>query len=486
MHDKTIGEMTHRPIIVDLDGTLIRTDTLHESVLELIRVHPQKIILVPFWLLKGRAFAKAKIAELISLNPANLPYNDQLIDMLRFEKERGRQLVLCSGADKSIAMPIAEHVGIFDNVIASDGKLNVTGVNKRIKLDEVYGYKGYDYIGNSSDDLAVWAGSLKGMCVNSSGNVRKRALKIGVDEIKINYNNIKSSKIYTLAKAIRVHQWVKNTLLFLPLVAAHQITNIHAISLLVLAFLSFSLCASAVYVINDLVDLDNDRQHSRKRNRPFASGILQIRTGVAIALIALCASVGISIFVGSEFAAWLIIYFLLTMAYSVSIKRYVLIDCITLAVLYSLRIVSGAAAVNIQLSFWMIAYSVFFFLSLAFLKRYAELKTQCKYDKIKIRGRGYFPSDIRLIQMIGVSSSNLSVLILALYLNSDSVNKLYSSPQIIWTAIPIMLYWLSWVWLQADRGRMHDDPILFALNDRNSWFSFLSLTIVYSLSTYVK
>jgi len=270
----------------------------------------------------------------------------------------------------------------------------------------------------------------------------------------------------------------QNLLLFVPLLAAHQLGNGPAWLALLLAFASFSLCASSVYIANDLLDLESDRLHPRKRLRPFASGQMPVWMGVVFAPLLLLASLLLATFVGGQFLPWLLAYFVLTCAYSWGLKRLVLVDCLTLALLYTLRIVAGAAAVGQVLSFWLLAFSVFLFLSLAFVKRYAELEVQVLSGKQKIHGRGYHTTDAPLVQTMGIVSGYASVLVLALYLNSDAVLRLYRAPQLIWGAVPVMLFWVSWMWLQAQRGQMHDDPLVFAVKDRASLAAGVAFVVI--------
>lgn len=280
-------------------------------------------------------------------------------------------------------------------------------------------------------------------------------------------------------RVFRVHQYLKNLLLFVPLAAAHQFGQIESIILLCLAFASFSLCASAVYITNDLMDLENDRQHPRKRIRPFAAGTVPVKYGVILASISLLISLALASLVGSEFLAWLIAYFVITLAYSMRLKRYALIDCLTLATLYTLRIVAGAAAVAVSLSFWLLAFSIFIFLSLAFVKRYAELGIQILHGNNLAHGRGYQVDDAPLIQSLGIAAGYASVLVLALYLDSEMVISLYATPQLIWLAVPLLLFWVSWMWMKAHRGEMHDDPIVFAMKDKTSLIVGLLLAMTF-------
>ena len=454
-----------RPLVVDLDGTLIHTDMLHESALRLFRDRPHLILAIPFWLLSGRANLKQKIASYVNLDIPSLPFNEELIAWLKLQKAQGRKLILCTASDLSIAKEIAQHIGIFDEVLASDGQKNLAGHHKANALEAKYGSNGFDYVGNSSADLFVWDKAEQGVVVNGSQKLVDKAAKITTIEHVILKTK---SNFKTLAKALRVHQWIKNLLIFVPILAAHQAITLATSVNLLLAFLAFGLCASSVYIANDLLDLESDRQHPRKRFRPFASGQVPILKGVLLAPLLLVASIFIADHVGEKFLTWLLIYFAVTCVYSWALKRWVLVDCLTLAILYTLRIVAGAAAVNVPLSFWLLAFSIFLFLSLAFIKRYAELLVHQGNDVEKALGRGYYTNDAPLIEQLGITSGYAATLVLALYLNSDNVLKLYKTPEIIWGAVPLMLLWLSWMWLKTHRGLMHDDPIVFAIKDKVS------------------
>ena len=280
-----------------------------------------------------------------------------------------------------------------------------------------------------------------------------------------------------------MHQWLKNLLLFVPLFAAHQFSNHEVWLSLLLAFLSFSLCASTVYIANDLLDLESDRLHPRKRKRPFASGAVPAYVGVLLAPCLLIVSLALATLVGGNFLSWLILYFLLTCAYSFGLKRLMMLDCLTLAMLYTLRIVAGTAAAGLAHSFWLLAFSVFLFLSLAFVKRYAELEIKHLDGKEKVHGRGYYTTDAPLIQTMGVTSGYVSVLVLALYLNSEAILKLYRTPEYIWGAVPVTLFWISWMWMQAHRGNMHDDPLVFAVKDKASLLAGLTFAAVILMGT---
>ncbi len=465
--EKSSGVDAHneRPLVVDLDGTLIFSDMLHETAICLLRDKPHFVFALLVWLFRGKALLKQKLASQVDLDVTSLPFNQKLIDWLQSQKDLGRKLVLCTATDISIAKMIADHLKFFDEVIASDGIQNLAGKNKANALVAKYGENRFDYVGNSSVDLLVWEKSNQGVVVDGSGTLVDRARAVTEVEhlISRDKNNFK-----TWIKVFRLHQWIKNVLIFVPIFAAHQVITGDLWSNLGLAFLSFSLCASSVYIVNDLFDLESDRAHLRKRYRPFASGQIPIWKGAVLAPVLIFASFVMAQHVDGSFLSWLLVYFGLTCAYSWGLKRLVLVDCLTLAVLYTLRIVAGATAVSVPLSFWLLAFSIFLFLSLAFIKRYAELQAHSEGDVKKVRGRGYYIKDASLVQQLGVTSGYAATLVLALYLNSENVIKLYRTPEIIWGAVPLMLLWVSWMWLKAHRGLMHDDPIVYAVKDKVS------------------
>ena len=457
--------MSTLPLIIDLDGTLIHTDMLHESALRTLRDKPFEVLRIPFFLARGKAVLKRRLAQHGEFDAASLPYNTALLDWLRQERGNGRKLILCTASDHTIANAIAEHLGVFDEVMASDGVTNLAGKNKADALVQRFGQAGYDYAGNSHADLPVWRSARRAVVVNAPADLARRAA--ACCEVERAFA-APGAGFTAWRRVLRVHQWLKNLLLFVPLFAAHQFTDLAHWMPLLLAFIAFSLCASSVYIANDLLDLESDRQHPRKRNRPFASGQVPAWQGVLCAPLLLAASAGVAWQVGGSFFAWLAGYFVLTCAYSWLLKRLMLVDCLTLAMLYTLRIVAGAAALSMPLSYWLLAFSVFLFLSLAFVKRYAELQVQILHGKKKAHGRGYYTSDAPLIQMLGICAGYAALVVLALYLNSEAVLVLYRAPEFVWGAIPAMLFWVSWMWMQAHRGHMHDDPLVFAVKDKAS------------------
>lgn len=453
------------PLVVDLDGTLIRTDMLHESSVRLFREDPLATLRIPGWLAGGKAALKQQLGLRTRLDPSVLPYNAEVVAWLQEQHRAGRRLVLCTASDQSVARAIAANCGFFDEVMASDGVTNLDGKRKAQALVQRFGHQGFDYAGNATVDLEVWPHARQAVVVHARDTVLAGAEACTTVE-KVFPRPATPGVVWM--KVVRAHQWLKNGLLLAPLFAAHQVGNLQAWIDVLIAFIAFSLCASSVYVANDLMDLESDRHHPRKRFRPFASGAVQIWIGVLLVPLLAAASLGLAWLVNAEFVAWLTVYFVLTWIYSWKLKRVVLVDCLTLAALYTLRVVAGAAAAALVVSFWLLAFSGFLFLSLAFVKRYAELHAQEAAGKTNAHGRGYVTSDAPLIQTLGVVSGYSAALVLALYLNSDTVLRLYQQPQFVWVTVPVMVWWVSWMWLRAFRGEMHDDPLVFAFRDRAS------------------
>ncbi len=453
------------PLCVDLDGTLIHSDLLLETFLLLLKRNPLYLLLIPFWLLKGKAALKAEIAKRIILNPIALPYNKAFMNWLAIQRESGRPLWLCTASNYRLAHLVAEHLNIFQGIIASTDDTNLSGRTKAIQLVEKFGEKGFDYCGNHQVDLAIWRVCQCAIVVNGSDKLKQEAEKLA--EVSASFPK-KAGSFKFVLKALRLHQWAKNVLIFVPLVAAHKLAD-HLLGFdAILAFIAFGLCASSVYLLNDMLDLEDDRQHARKCKRPFASGDLSILTGLIlvpvllISVIALCWSLPV------RFGMVLAAYYTLTVAYSFGLKRIVLIDTIALAGLYTVRIIAGAMAINVSLSFWLLLFAIFLFFSLALVKRYAELDALQRKNKLKAAGRGYHVEDLPILHSMGTASGFLAVLVLALYINSPIVESLYHHPKFIWMLCVLLLYWIGRVWLKAHRGEMHDDPVVFAMKDRAS------------------
>ncbi|MCW9024892.1 MAG: UbiA family prenyltransferase [Gammaproteobacteria bacterium] len=458
------------PLCVDLDGTLIHTDLLFESFIRLIKQHFFSLFLIPFWLLKGKSYLKHEIARRIKLDYELLPYNDEVISFLKKEKSLGRKIVLVTASDQLFADRVAAYLGIFDEVYGSNANFNLKGRNKAKKLVELYGEEKFSYIGNDKSDIHIWQYADSAIVVGDkqflTGMIDK-SVKVLTDT---GINNPKSRSFTKgIIKEIRPHQWVKNILIFIPLMLAHAYFDQQRIFSSLIAFISFCLCASSVYMFNDLMDLDADRIHPTKRNRPFASGELPIVVGLFIAPLLLLASILLSMAVSLEYTAVFSVYFILTTAYSLGLKSFALLDVFILAGLYTIRVLAGTVAANVDLSFWLLAFSLFFFFSLALLKRFSELFNLVKMEQAHSHGRGYSTDDISILSALGVSSGFISVLVIALYIQTPEHVVQYQQPELLWMVFPAMLYWISRMWLLAHRGEMNEDPVLFAVKDKQSY-----------------
>ncbi|MBS0583224.1 MAG: UbiA family prenyltransferase [Proteobacteria bacterium] len=455
----TAGQHDDIPLCVDLDGTLIRSDLLIESALGLARRNPLNVLRCGFWLLRGKAAMKREIAARSEIDVSLLPYDERVVELLRASS---RHRVLCTASDRKYAEAVAAHLGVFDEVLASDGERNLAGADKAQALVERFGRRGFDYAGNAVADIEVWRQARSAIVVNASEDLARRASAVTAVGQALPRS---SGGAGTWITALRLHQWLKNFLVFLPLLASHRLFQPDAVLLSVLAFVSFGLCASGVYVLNDLLDLEADRSHPRKRLRPFAAGAVPLASGLLAAPALTLAAFALALAVGAEFALVLFGYWLLTLAYSFRLKRIAMLDTVVLAALYTVRIIAGTVAIHSALSFWLLAFSMFLFLSLALVKRYTELRSLMQLGRSRTDGRGYEVDDLGLIASLGGSSGYLAVLVLALYINSSASEALYRHPQVLWLLCPLLLYWISRVWFKAHRGLMDDDPVVFALTD---------------------
>ncbi len=468
------------PVVVDLDGTLISTDLLVETANGFVTRQHLRALRMLAWLLAGKCELKTRLAEACGIDPAHLPYNQALLSWLHEQKELGRRLVLATASHLTLAEAVAHHLGIFDEVLASQAGTNLKGSAKRDALVDRYGERGFDYVGNEAADLVVWRSARRAYVVGSSPRLIRDVQVLGT--LGRVFHDARPSAFGSLLKAMRLHQWLKNLLVLVPLLAAHRYGDPASLVPALLAFLAFGLAASGVYLLNDLADVAADRQHPRKRRRPFAAGHLSLLHGwLAWPVLQLAAFSLAALALPPAFLAWLAAYFVLTLAYSLVLKRIVLVDVLTLAGLYTLRIVAGASAIGVTPSFWLLAFSTFFFLSLAFIKRYSEIKAGIG-SQGKVHGRGYLHGDLETVSSLGIGAGQVSVLVLALYIQDSHTAVMYHSPEFIWLACPLLLYWVSRAWLIAHRGGMHDDPLVFAIKDPASWLIGLGFGLAFALA----
>jgi 4-hydroxybenzoate polyprenyltransferase/phosphoserine phosphatase len=468
-----LGASSVPPICVDLDGTLFGGDLLFESFLSSLRSDLRVAAWTARWLAKGRAELKQQLAARCSIDFARLPYNEALLEFLRCAKVAGRKLVLVTAADRALAEKVAAHLGLFDQVLASDGTLNLKGAAKRDLLAATFPH-GYHYIGNGREDLPVWERAAVRSAANASKATLARLERLGA--VEHHFAGKRSPTVYL--RALRPHQWLKNLLIFVPLLAAHKVSDLSASTHALLAFASFSLTASAVYLLNDLWDLESDRQHRSKFARPLAAGAISIPEAAALCGLLLCASAALAFLLPLGFGITLLGYFITTCLYSFWLKRKLGLDAVVLTLLYSARLLAGGKATEIPLSFWLLCFSQFFFFSLAMLKRYSELYETCRHNREDAPGRGYVASDLHQVAMLGAASGIVASFVVAMFVNSEQVRTLYRSPNLLLLVCPLLLYWLTRVWMLAGRGQIHEDPIVFAVQDRTSIYCGICLAII--------
>ncbi len=453
-------EAVQAPLCVDLDGTLLHGDMLWEGIVSLFRTDPLALLLIPFWLMRGMARVKEEVAKRGHVDVAGLPYRGEILSFLASERQRGRIVVLATAAEIGLARKVAEHLGVFDGVYATEEGRNLRGQAKADRLCTEFGEGGYDYIGDSPADMPVWKSSRAALVVGSQGLVRKARTVAKVETVF----DSRPASLQTWLSALRVHHWVKNALLFLPLLLAHRL-DWESFRTTATGFLLFGFCASSIYIVNDLLDLHSDRAHPWKSKRPFASGETSIPDGLLISGLLAVSTIAMGFLVNVQFGLVLILYILTTLWYSVHLKRVVLLDVFVLSGFYVIRIWAGALVASVPLSDWFLTFSLFFFLSLATAKRYSELLHAGTLVGSGKSGRSYVEADRAMLMPLGIGSSFAAVIILALYQHSPELRPLYPRPQALLLICPIILYWLSRVWLKAGRGELDDDPLTLSIHD---------------------
>ncbi len=472
-----------KPLCVDLDGTLIQTDLVFESLLLLARQNFFYLFCVPFWLLAGKASLKRRLAEKIAFEPRDVPYNQQVVEWVKGQRKLGRYTVLATGSNRQLAEKIADYLGCFDEVMASDGATNLTAAAKSEVLVGKFGHKGFDYAGNSHVDLAVWDRCDRVIVVAAAPETLAAARRTGsVSEVFPK----REVRLKTWLRAPRLHQWIKNLLVALPLFASHQLSNITAVKNIAILFFAFSACASVTYIINDLLDLPSDRNHSIKSLRPFASGELSIADGLWLALGFSALGVALAACLPLPSRVVLAFYFILTLSYSLWLKQKLILDVIVLASLYTVRIVAGGVAAHIKLSDWLISFSLFLFLSLAMCKRSSELMNLLKANKTRTTGRSYKTGDLEPLNICGICSGIMACLLILFYATSQQARLLYATPRLLYFLCPLLFYWISRLWVLTFRGELQEDPILFAVHDGVSYVVCAGMVLIASLAALVK
>lgn len=474
------------PLCVDLDGTLIRSDLTFESLLAALKQAPWLIFVVPWWLFRGKSHLKDQLSRRAHPDLTVLPYNPSVIDLIHEARENGRPTVLVTGSHERLANQIAQHLSLFDAVMATNARSNLVGANKAQQLDERFGPGHYEYVANAAVDMAIWERAAAAVTVNAPSRVVRQVSALGIPHKDLPGP---TGKLRTWLRAIRIQQWVKNLLLFVPVVTAHEVLNPDALLAALLAFVCFGACASSTYLINDLLDLDADRHHHKKKKRPFAAGTIDVRWGLISVVGLLLGGLGLALFLPVGFQLALAAYLLSTLLYSLAFKRVASLDVILLAGLYTLRIIAGAFAAGIQLSFWLLAFSMFVFLSLALVKRVAELVEVRKRELAsgqpqgKLRGREYATEDVSVLQSLGAASGYLAVLVLSLYIHSPEVADLYRTPELLWLIAPLLLLWVTRLWIVTARGYMDEDPIFYAVKDPETWATSAAIACILFAAT---
>ena len=475
-----LSVQTENTIFVDLDGTLIRSDLLWETLFLTARQNPLKLLKVPGWALAGKARLKAELARACEFDAATLPYRQSVVDALTKAKAAGRRIVLATGANARLAHAVADHLGLFDDVMASCDTVNLTAERKLERIRGENPGNGFDYFGNSREDICLLEHADLATVVAPDRTAARWQARTGSDRLDDEGGTWRPA-----LKALRPHQWTKNVLIFVPLALNHEFFDLTLVVGAMLAFISFSFAASAVYLVNDLLDLTADRRHRTKRNRPFASGQLSIPAGLAMALGLLVVAAAISTVLPFGFFVVMCAYMITTTAYSFVLKRMLLVDVMTLAALYSFRIIAGSEATAVDASFWLLAFAMFFFFSLALVKRYTELQDFGTGADRSTTGRGYVQNDLETLAQAGMASGFASVMVLALYIDSPEVAQHYTEPYFVWPLCPLVLYIIVRIWILARRGQMHDDPVVFILNDWRSQLMIAIGGLMFMIAAYV-
>lgn len=453
------------PLVVDVDGTLLRTDILHETALQFVARHPFESWRLVSWTFAGKPRLKAALAGRVDCAADTLPLNNEVVAAIRAAQDEGRPVWLASASHKSQVEAIAARIGGITGIFATDGDVNLSGARKAARLVEAFGEGGFDYAGNGMVDYPVWRAAREALVVGPKGFAARA--RRSFPEAK--HIAAPRPRLADYLASLRTYQWAKNLLVFLPMVAGHAY-DWASIRQTLIAFLCFCLAASSAYVVNDLLDLPGDREHERKRNRPFASGRIPVAHGPPLALLLMAGAAAGAFFLPLWFGAVLGLYVGLTLAYSLVLKRRLLIDVIVLGMLYTIRVLGGVAAVNVGQSPWLLMFCLFLFLALAIVKRCSELvRRAANGSEEALLGRGYRAADLPVLLALGAASGVGAVLVVALYISSPEVQRLYTHPERIWLICPLLLYWIGRVLLLANRDELHDDPLIFAFTDRASW-----------------
>jgi len=473
--------MSVQDIYVDVDGTLLRTDLLVEAVFALIKQQPMALLWLPFWMLRGKAFLKARIADRVTPAVHSLPYCEELVTHLREQSAAGRRIHLASASDHRYVQKIADHLGFISGVLGSSPADNLKGSAKADAIVAQRGAEPFAYAGNDRADLPIWRRATEGLVVNASKSVERAAGKVtAVSRVF----SVPRPGLKTYLRAMRVHQWLKNVLIFVAPLISGNLFKPEVFSQSMIVFLAFCAIASGTYLLNDLFDLSADREHPTKKLRPLASGVLPPAQGALMSILLVGGGLSLAFLQSHSAFALAVVYLAATLTYSLYLKEIVLVDSLTLAFLYAIRVVVGAAAIAVRPSIWLLAFSMFLFFSLALVKRCTELQRMIDQKRLGARGRDYLVSDAPYITQMGIASGYAAVLVVALYIDSATAEAQYRSVDLLWLICPLLLYWISRLWIKTGRREMVDDPIVYAVRDRTSWMVFGALGVVWVLARF--
>ena len=449
------------PICVDLDGTLVATDTLYESFLALLAYKPLTLFDCLGWISKGKAVFKSKLSNAQKIDIENLPWNESLLDWLKLRKAAGHKIVLATAADQSIALAAQKHLGIFDQVFCSDGSSNLKGKCKGQALVHEFGERGFIYVGDSKVDLPVWRDAAGAVVVEVKDRLRKK-----VEACSPLLASFQSSENLNEGSFVllRPKQWIKNLLVFVPIIASGQWWDLKGWLTTAGVFFAFSLVASGTYIINDLLDIQADRHHFKKKKRPIASGKISIPRSLCILFL----TVASGFLIGWQLEVFPVIfaYVLVTLCYSLFLKAKFLLDVFALAFLYLIRIYAGADVADHSVSIWLFSFGMFVFLGLAMMKRVAELMKS--EGSRSLRRRGYKIIDVNILTIAGICSAFASALILFMYFRFNETSSVFKGQQTLFLSVPVILYWQLRCWRAVEVGVLDNDPIAFATSDKPS------------------
>jgi 4-hydroxybenzoate polyprenyltransferase len=459
------------PLCVSCEHALLKTNIFQEAIFLFVKKNPLYIFLLPIWFLRGRSALIQQVSEGVRINWRTVPFCERVVERMRAAHDGNRQVFLLTSMPKIWACELSAEFAYSKTIFIGERNNETSAEDAVSNLTNLFGSRGFDYIGEGRRDLDICESARRALIVTSDRGTIARANQNSSVEGVIPRDG---AGPFTIIKMIRVHQWLKNFLILVPLLAAHRLSSLPSIGIAAVAFMAFSFCASSVYVLNDLLDLESDRQHIRKRNRPIAAGKIAVNQAVIIGLLLFVSAAWLALRVSALFALTIGIYFVMTLAYSLRLKRQVIVDVMLLAALYTIRVVAGAVATSVVPSFWLLAFSMFLFLSLAVVKRYSEMLVTLSQEKQYAAGRGYSVEDMPVLLSLGVGAGIAAIVVLALYINDPSTNKLYPTTIWLWPVPPLMLYWISRVWMKAHRGELHDDPVVFAIRD---WQSLVTVAL---------